>query len=77
MQGSLARPGGTATRSGAAHAAPIQFTLTVGLKPAPALNRRDAGALQRRVVGLAGADADHALDVGDEDLAVADLAGLG
>ena len=32
--------------------------------------------LQRRVVRLAGADADDAVDVGDEDLAVADLAGL-
>src|SRR5438874_5660690 len=32
--------------------------------------------LQGRVVGLAGADADHALDVRDEDLAVAHLAGL-
>src|SRR5580704_16789757 len=33
--------------------------------------------LERGVVGLAGADADHPLDVGDKDLAVADLAGLG
>src|SRR5579864_689094 len=32
---------------------------------------------QRAVVGLPGADAYHALDIGDEDLAVADLAGLG
>src|SRR5205807_6559932 len=34
-------------------------------------------ALQGGVVGLAGADPDHPLDVGDEDLAVAHLAGLG
>ena len=34
-------------------------------------------ASERRVVGLAGADADHTIDVGDEDLAVTDLAGLG
>src|ERR1700722_15099891 len=33
--------------------------------------------LERGVVGLAGTDADDALDVGDEDLAVAPLAGLG
>ena len=32
--------------------------------------------LERRVIRLARADADHAIDVGDEDLAVADLAGL-
>src|SRR5207247_570 len=42
--------------------------------------RRGAGpaqerALDRRFVGLAGADAHHVLDRGDEDLAVADLAG--
>src|SRR5205807_8207659 len=34
-------------------------------------------ALQGGVVGLAGSYADHPLDVGDEDLAVAHLAGLG
>src|SRR5215469_13506260 len=34
------------------------------------------GPLQRAVVGLPGADADDPLDVGDEDLAVTDLAGL-
>src|SRR5580700_1227831 len=39
--------------------------------------RIPAGQLQRGVVGFAGADADHALDLRDEDLAVADLAGLG
>src|ERR1700693_927034 len=33
--------------------------------------------LERGVVRFAGADADHALDLRDEDLAVADLAGLG
>src|SRR5450756_593225 len=33
--------------------------------------------LESRVVCLAGADADDAPDVGDEDLSVADLAGLG
>src|SRR5262249_15561166 len=33
--------------------------------------------LQRVTVGLAGADAHCALDAGDKDLAVADLAGLG
>src|SRR6185295_5273342 len=32
--------------------------------------------LQRRVVSLTRADANDAIDVGDEDLAVADLAGL-
>src|SRR5256885_9329580 len=42
--------------------------------------RRGAGpaqerALDRRFVGLAGADAHNVLDAGDEDLAVADLAG--
>ena len=34
-------------------------------------------ALQRGVIRLAGADADDAIDIRDEDLAVADLAGLG
>src|ERR1019366_5116414 len=33
--------------------------------------------LQRGVIGLAGADADHTIDLGDEYLAVTDLAGLG
>src|SRR5262249_33829961 len=37
---------------------------------------RYASALERGIVRLAGADADDAVDVGDEDLAVADLAGL-
>src|SRR6478609_1207603 len=36
-----------------------------------------ASALQRRVVRFAGADTDDAIDLRDEDLAVADLAGLG
>src|SRR6478609_3718475 len=35
-----------------------------------------ASALQRRVVRFAGADTDDAIDLRDEDLAVADLAGL-
>src|SRR5581483_9082809 len=35
------------------------------------------GRSQRRVVRLASSDPDHPLDVGDEDLAVTDLAGLG
>ena len=35
-----------------------------------------ASALDRVLVELAGADAHHVLDLGDEDLAVADLAGL-
>ena len=34
-------------------------------------------ALDRGVAGFAGADADHALQVGDEDLAVTDVAGVG
>ena len=39
--------------------------------------RRLLEDLDRRFVGLAGADAHHLLDRRDEDLAVADLAGLG
>src|SRR5438094_10540398 len=56
---------------------------TAGLQPSPhrpRRQRRAAGpaqerALDRGFVGLAGADAHHVLDRGDEDLAVADLAG--
>src|SRR5580698_2250776 len=46
-------------------------------RPVVLADRRGLGKLQRGVVGLAGTDADDALDVGDENLAVADLAGLG
>src|SRR5713101_443262 len=48
--------------------------------PRPALSRRRSAlpvrwGLDCGFVGLAGADAHHVLDRGDEDLAVADLAG--
>src|SRR6516225_11095364 len=50
------------------------------VSPGASSNLRDRRAglgLQRAVVGLPGADTDDALDVGDEDLAVSNLAGLG
>ena len=50
------------------------------LRHAAGRHARRAGAgpeLDRVLVDLAGANPDHALDRGDEDLAVADLAGLG
>src|SRR4029077_335536 len=46
------------------------------LRPASWFSNLDAVALQRAVVSFPGADADHPLDVGNEDLAVAYFAGL-
>src|SRR6185312_7184491 len=46
-------------------------------QPVDVAERHPMQGLQRGVVGLAGANAQNPQDVGDENLAVADLAGLG
>ena len=63
---------GNEHRNPATAAAPaIDATLTINSPEAPVLQSERAG------VGLAGANANHVLDRRDENLAVADLAGLG
>src|ERR1700689_1159971 len=50
---------------------------TIALVGSERMRQRRLRLSERGVVGLAGADADHAIDIGNENLAVADLAGLG
>src|SRR5688572_31779490 len=65
----------TAPRShGVEGSIPTGLSATLGLSP-PGRQARDTPSSKRLVVGLAGAYADGALQVGDEDLAVAHLAG--
>src|SRR5262245_2602661 len=64
-----------ATMARAIRAPRGNFLKVIGVTPYP--NAVGARALQSRGIGLAGADAHGAVDAVDEDLAVADLAGLG
>src|ERR1700733_3333570 len=50
---------------------------TIALVGSERMRQRRLRLSERGVVGLTGADADHAIDIGNENLAVADLAGLG
>src|ERR1700683_1956602 len=72
------RPGGgSSLRSHLSTSALPCAWKTIALVDSDRMRPRRMRRLEGCVVGLAGANTDHAIDVGNENLAVADLAGLG